>query len=406
MRTESRHRAAAKAFVERALRDILKQTSGQIRQALAQLIYTVRARSQLLRAERLGSTCDLADPSWIMRGLTALAHHHEQWIRPLDDWAAQGAGRYAVFASLADHLFVRYPMPAFMTDVWFAGTNARALNHQRWFLHLGRGGSIRTAGLPIHFTRAMGHHFCRAPMMLRINRALRWAQVKGLGGSDALAKAVCNTWLSYDFNHDAFWTSVIQFFVNQPRLELAQVGPIIDFLSEQKYETRQLCAGNATFQECGPPNPNLEMKGRTVKSLLRAMAVWKEQRRRETRRGFVRWRPIGISGFRLVEFEPRERTTRTWTIEELLNSHELRSEGRAMRHCVADYDSACAGRTSAIWSMRVEDQNGKRRAVTIEVDPPRRSIVQASQRANADPTPRQREIMAAWAQKEGLKIEC
>jgi hypothetical protein len=405
MRTEFRHHAAANAYLERALRIALDSTSTRPRYALSRLIYAVRARSSLLRIERLGCRYDLADPYWIINGLQALAHHYEDSLRPVDDWVPEGAGYYLVFSSLANHLFARYPVPGFMTEVWLEGTLDHALKHQGWFKHLGRGQNIRTADIPIRFTKAMAHYFCQAPRLTSVNQALRWAQVKGLGGSDTLALAVCGTWLSYDFENDAFWTSVIQFFINQPRLRLSDVAPMVRYLYEQKFETRQVRAANGLMDDCGPPNPAFEMKGRTVASLLRGMAAWHKQRQQETARRPVRWRPSGIRGFRWTEFEPRKGTTRTWHIKELLNSNELDAEGRAMKHCVGDYDSDCARRKSSIWSMRIDDDQGKRRAVTIEVDPKTRNIVQASQRANAEPTQGQRAIIAAWGRQEGLKME-
>jgi hypothetical protein len=47
------------------------------------------------------------------------------------------------FASLVRHLLAEYPVPAFMDSVWFKRTRT-----QNWFIHVGRGHSIRDAERP------------------------------------------------------------------------------------------------------------------------------------------------------------------------------------------------------------------------------------------------------------------
>ena len=79
-----------------------------------------------------------------------------------------------------------------------SGPAGRRRQRQRWFCHVGRGGSLRTAGFPIALTRRMAHEFSRAPAAFPIDFALRWAQVRGLGGSDDLARAVAGSRLGRD----------------------------------------------------------------------------------------------------------------------------------------------------------------------------------------------------------------
>ena len=47
----------------------------------------------------------------------------------------------------------------------------------------------RTAGVPLRITRAMAHLFTQAAHHYSAIAALRWAQVRGLGGGEALARA-------------------------------------------------------------------------------------------------------------------------------------------------------------------------------------------------------------------------
>jgi hypothetical protein len=306
-----------------------------------------------LLAKRVGSFSQ----ERIALGLRALANHHESWLRPVEEWAPTGQSVRPMFRALAHHLLARYPVPDCMTCVWFWGHTDRLRQQQDWFKHLGLGQSMRTASIPLHYTKAMAHHFCQAPAHLCPDEALRRGQVRGLGGSSALAVAICDSWLSYEFNNESFWTSVIHFFINHPRLDFGHVDPIINYLNEQKFEPREVMNAGGVLEQQGPANPNLSMKGRTLRSILRDVAARQKEKAMEARRTF-RWSASGIGGLRLAETAPRDHNARLWTIRELLCSQELRAEGQAMKHCVADYDRDCARRESRGWSLRVE--GGKR----------------------------------------------
>ena len=93
-----------------------------------------------------------------------------------------------------------------------------------------------------------------------------------------------------------------------------------------------------------------------------------------------------------------------WTITELLTSEALFLEGRAMRHCVATYAERCARRQTSVWSMQVENQRGRHRVLTIEVDPLKRTVCQARKKCNRLPLAVEREILERWAAQEGLKV--
>ncbi|MFT2526112.1 hypothetical protein ACMWQA_27070, partial [Escherichia coli] len=79
--------------------------------------------------------------------------------------------------SLAHHLFARYPVPNFMTSTWFEPEPWKRKPQHDWYKHLGLGQNIRTARLPLRFTKAMAHLFCQAPDHFTAFAALRWAQV-------------------------------------------------------------------------------------------------------------------------------------------------------------------------------------------------------------------------------------
>jgi hypothetical protein len=56
--------------------------------------------------------------------------------------------------------------------------------------------------------------------------------------------------------------------------------------------------------------------------------------------------------------------------------------------------------------MAVAAGDGRRRVLTVEVDPATRQVVQASRCCNAEPNPKDREILGLWAQHRGLMVKC
>ena len=78
------------------------------------------------------------------------------------------------------------------------------------------------------------------------------------------------------------------------------------------------------------------MRGRTVESLLRAVEDWHEELGRTNAHYALEWPSCGLDDFECVE-ETND-GERTWEICELLNTGDLFSEGREMKHCVASYD--------------------------------------------------------------------
>ena len=75
-----------------------------------------------------------------------------------------------------------------------------------------------------------------------------------------------------------------------------------------------------------------------------------------------------------------------------------------MRHCVAAYKGDCVRRRVSIWSMRAETQRGRRRALTIEVDIPRRTVCQVRGKCNRLPSANERAVVGRWAAAEGLRV--
>ncbi len=394
-------REHAKALIDRSIRKALARTSGKPRRAFVHFLCEVRGRSDLLRPARFRGRVEVARLDAILGGLLALTAHRKDWLRPSGAWSPEGSNPFSLFSSLAHHLLADYPVPRILLSAWFLGEGWEGRRAQRWFKRAGQGISLREIGFPIPLTRRMAREFAHAPAHDSIDFALRWAQVRGLGGSDELARAVAATRLGREFDtNDEFWVSAILFFINHPKLDSTQVEPVVEFLHDQRFEPRRVIVGEDTEVDLDAPHPDLSLKGWSVASLLRRVEEWKARRRAESERTLIRWDHSAIG-----EFLGRDAQGRAWTIRELLDSDELAAEGRAMDHCVATYTAWCAKRVSTIWSVAIEGAGGRERVVTVEVNPASREVVQAKARSNEDPDEPCLAILRQWAGQEALKVE-
>jgi len=321
-----------------------------------------------------------------VRALSHLARFAADTVRAPDAWAGARGHMLRVIDSLAGHLFGRYPTPRFLASVWFGGESPEDTLRRGWFIAHARGRPLRSLPLPVALTRRMEHELLRTPHHLGFEPALRRAEVLGLGGSLELAEVVLATRLRYAFDHPTEWRAVLAWLVARgDALELAHVGPIVDFMT----------ANLGT----------VDLRGRTCASVMRLVADW--HARLASQRGRVavwprsRWRELVVQVPASGEDVPAE-----WTLVELLDSRELIREGRAMHHCVASYVRSCSRGWSSIWSLRHrwKPEPIARSVLTIEVSPAMAQIVQVRGKANARATGRALELVKLWARREGLRF--
>jgi hypothetical protein len=402
MRKDGLFRKTAKLQLDELIhagRELTARHRGSLT-AYERLLWHVRSRTNLLHP----SDCAGDNRSLVNAGLIDLALHHADWIRSVEMWCPAHQNVWPLFSSLAQHLLARYPVPAFMTSVWFDQSHGMHLPQQEWYKHLGRGENIRTVNLPLRLTNVMAHWFKQAPHHLSAIQAIRWAQVRGLGGSKHLARAVVGTRLGKVLENEDFWESVLHFLINHPSLDFAQIGPVVDFLQHQRFEWREGVTLAGVFGKIPPPQPQYTMKGRTVASILRQVEEWHKELGKEENRPTIMWRHSPIREFRFIEGSEELGNMRAWKISELLSTRALFLEGQAMRHCVAVYGDECVRRKVSIWSMQVETHQGQHRALTIEVDMPTRTIWQVRGKCNRMPSFCERAIVERWAAVEGLII--
>jgi hypothetical protein len=402
MRRDASFRKTAKQLLDDSIhagRALARRHDGAL-PAYERLLRQVQSQTTLLRTSERSKDYRTA----LNTGLLALALHHADWLRPVETWFPPTQKPWPQFTALAHHLLARYAIPAFMTSVWFELPPGEILQQHGWYKHLGLGQSIRTAGLPLCLTRAMAHRFTHAPHHYTAIAALRWAQVHGLGGAEPLARAVVGSRLGTVLENEDFWESVLHFFVNHSSLDLAQVGPIADFIQHQRFEWREGVSQEGVFGNQPPPQPDFSIKGRTTASICRLVEEWHKQIGQDTHLPSLSWQHSPLRDFRLVEGSQEQGNMRVWTITELLTSRALVLEGQAMRHCVATYVERCKRQQTSIWSMQVENQRGRHRVLTIEVSVPKRMVCQARRKCNRVPQGAESEVLERWAGEQRLKV--
>ncbi len=362
--------------------------------ALRRLVLLCHERTDLL---------DGQTASQYASALLALSAHTGSWLRQPEDWEPRSHNAYKQFHALTRHLLARYDVPTFLNSAWLEGLTPRGVIHQGWFLLVGQGRNIRTArGLPIPLTKKQAHLYLGAPDDFDAVSALRWAQVRDLGGDERLVRSILGTQAGADFAHDDFWTTVFRWLIDQPLLDPAHHGPLIDYLADQRYVAS---VPNSEAHLPGrplrvPPQPGLTMKGRNPVTLLRAVEQWHRRLGRERNARVTCWPPAGFAPFHRVEGQGE--TRRVFTITELLTASALLEEGRAMSHCVGTYGESCASGRVSIWSLRVTDAWGQEeRLLTLEVTNLNRQILQARRRHNKLPSPRELTLLKRWSDAGG-----
>jgi hypothetical protein len=385
-----------------------------VRRAFLQLLQVAQRHTGLIDVTPVFPSLGAEQGNTYIEALLALAHHRSVWLRAPEDWRPATHNAHRKFSALARHLLAYYPVPAFFDAAWFEGATAEARRHQAWFRHIGIGKNIRTAGQPIPLTSRAAHLFLQAPADLPIEAALRWGQAQAIGAETRLCRALVATRLSTPQEDEAFWTSVLHFFVNNPMLDPDQIGPIVDFLHHRRF-VFQPVIGPLGVPIQAIPEPTFSMKGRTVPALLRRVEEWHRELHRESRKAQLEWEPRpDIAAFDYTERDHEDRPIFFWTIHELTSRRELQEEGKAMRHCVASYDRSCANGGTSIWSLRVrapQEEMG-RRVMTIEVQNHRRAVVQARGRCNKTSTARQAGfwlkqapiVLKMWAAREKMTV--
>lgn len=376
----------------------------QSRPAFMRLLSCVRAKTSLLKPTLRAGTPGWIAPVFLINRLRNLASRQSHWIRPCETWEPSAGNLRPAFHSLAQHLLAYYSVPRFLDSAWDLPDGPEGFRQQSWFIRIGRGASFRSLNLPLKLTRRMEHYARQAPEHYSVFRALRYGETRGIGGGEQLAREVAAGRLGQRIERPEFWRTVLGFFAAYPEMKLEHVNPIVDFINANKF------AGEGVLTAEGPETraarwPDFSIKGRSLKSILRLVTAWHADLSTNKKAPWCSWRESGIPGYRFLEKRPGEQGDLEWTIQQLLDSGALQTEGRAMRHCVYSYVNRCRRGETTIWSLRLRIDGEEKRMVTIEVDPRKRAIIQARAKCNRWPGARSGEIIRQWAPSAGLRLD-
>jgi hypothetical protein len=333
---------------ERFVRHHKQQTDRAISQAYARVEANTLASEtfgELLHCVRTRAPRLLGAP--VVNGhhpgveaLVNLSRFGSAHIRTTTDWPGTSASWRRAVCSLAQHLVCTYAVPPLLAASWYAVDDAYAEKKREWFVAHARGAIFRSLDLPIIMTRRMEHIFLRSHDHLAIEHAMRRAELVALEASDELVRAVLATRLATDLRNGDFWRTAWMFLIANARaIDPAQIGPMIDFIQVIRHERVAVETQDGIVMR-DPPLPSFSMKGRTVQSMLRLMQDW--HRSLGMANGGLTWAPSPLRPM-LMEEPSQDPSVPpiVWQLMELTNGAQLRTEGTALRHCVASYADRC-----------------------------------------------------------------
>ncbi len=396
---------------ERFVRHHKQQTDRAISQAYARLAASPLASGTFhelvhgvrKRAPRLfdAPIVNLHHPG--VESLLNLSRLTSVHVRRVADWSGTSASWRAAVRGLAQHLVCTYAVPSFLAASWYAVDDPYAEAKREWFIAHARGASFRSLDLPMAMTRRMEHIFLMSHDHLTIEHAMRRAELLGLGASDALVRAVLATGPATDLRNGQFWRSVWTFLITNGRaIDVTHVGPLIDFIQAIRHLRLSIETPDGIVRR-DPPLPSFSLKGRTVQSMLRLMQQW--HRGLGMASGGLTWAPSALRPM-VLEEPARDPTSPpiVWHLMELTNSAQLRTEGAALRHCVASYADRCWRGPSRIWSLRARRGETWRHTLTIEVDMKQRAVVQARGWRNRPASGKPLRLLQDWSIREKLRL--
>lgn len=167
-----RRRRRAKLSIDRAIRNCAPTANHRALEGYRQLVAVVQQKSDLLTplVSRRRDPAHVAQQSLI--GLSNLAKFQTKWARSCEDWCPAGESSRQVFNSLVRFLLDEHPVPGFMLSCWLQDSEGIDLQHQQWYLHFARVGTIRGISTLNRMTRQQAECFAESPDHVSIEEAL------------------------------------------------------------------------------------------------------------------------------------------------------------------------------------------------------------------------------------------
>lgn len=348
--------------------------------------------------------------------LVRIASYAAHWIRQPETWeGSKSNDPRIILRSLLHHLLASWEMPEFFDNAWLVKGDMNYLERD-WYCHLASGGSMRNVrGMPPSITSRALHLAMNAPGNLTIRQALRWGQIKALGGSETLLAEVLSSRMVKDLSNDAVWSRLFQKLVAAENFDPIHFGLIADTL----LETIEKGNGQRAESLVGLPLKDLLLHCcRFWQSILRLVRTDQpNDSRNDINCPHLRHdlHHVNASQWaRLPRCKPFESVCQFgekflhFRIFELTHQWQLVAESQMMKHCVDTYGRSCRLGRCSIFSVRTEEiVEGKPIStshLTIEVLRQSRRIIQVRGRRNQYVIPQQIPLLRKWAEVMDLRF--
>lgn len=299
---------------------------------------------------------------------------------------------------LPGFLFEKYPLPEFFHSVW--GKNDQLA--MCWYVHLGVGGSVRTAPqLPFKVNRKIAHQFIHAPDLGSVLKSLLYAWVIGTGGAVTLAREFVEVELELTIQRMPFWVEVIQWFNIHKSSSSFEIKEIIRYLQARKFNQSEVFE----FDKYGEysvkqPDPDFSIVGCRYDTILSLASSFRWSQNIVV--DFSRNTIIRQVGSFTCTTGGGQKPLVTYRIRPLTTVEEVEEEGRKMNHCVAGRIPLIALNETSIWSLTKQiDGKRPRRMLTIELRG-EWGIYQMLGICNRAATGTEELLVGLWTRQQGL----
>lgn len=347
--------------------------------------------------------------------LLAIRDLYSYAIRPAEAYTSRSHNLDRQLTGLINHMFVKYPVPEFLYQVFLArdpqghlpsgtprvtpvgqGDLAQAQEpYRRWFITLAQGGSFSKTVKGLMTSRE-ATTFLVAPAGRQVHENVWWAKMKVAGIPDRQISGLIDRIFT---NHlpddpDGRLAEAVLFYAHQHQdLTRNSHDEVTDFLA---YKLRH--------------DYRFRLKGRTASSMVKLSNEWHLQMQRAKLDRHIQWNGLGMTDWTL------EDQKEVWFVTELRDNKELVNEGRKQRHCVYSYVQRCVEGRSFIFSVRacrklaadydaegrpIWDRTLETRRLTIELNSSR-AVIQVKGPLNRAPIPEEQDVLRQWAGEKGV----
>lgn len=347
--------------------------------------------------------------------LTRISAYSDKWIRQPETWSGDLSNDpRVVVRSLLGHLFTLWEVPAFFDNAWLVKGDLSYLERD-WYCHFARGGSLRKIqGMPPSITSRALHLAMQAPQELTVRQALRWGQVKSLGGGSEMLSEVLSSRMVKDLSNDAIWSRLLEKLIGSKNFNPKHFGLIADTLIEvMAREDGSRAVSLVTL----PLDELVRYSRRYWRTLLKVIRIELPEGSNDINCPHLRRELHHMNANQWARL-PRSRTFESvyeeggesfrYRIVELTNQWQLVAESRSMKHCIDTYGRSCKVGRCSIFSLRMDEvADGKTVTnchLTIEVDRRSRRILEVRSRRNRYVIARHVPLLRKWANEMELVI--